>query len=128
MGLDIYFFELQKNTTTPVSELTEQPIDVGYFRKVNALLNWINTHVEPVQNCVDIDITRSHLQRLYDNLTQLTPKNCGEQFPTTEGFFFGSTEYDHSYWQGVHDVKVWVHDILETFDFDESRLVFHAWW
>jgi hypothetical protein len=51
-----------------------------------------------------------------------------ELLPTQAGFFYGSTIYDQRY---LDDLKLTVDQIdkiLETTDFDNQELAFHAWW
>lgn len=118
MGLDIYLYEAKKS---------EQK-KVGYFRKDNAFLHWVDTHVKEVENCVDITISKEQLKALQNTLLTLTKENCAENFPTQNGFFYGSTDYDEWYWDGVEELKQWVKETLQTFNFEENNLIFHAWW
>jgi len=89
----------------PASGL-ELNIPVGYWRKANAIHKWF------VDNCGDgID----NCQKMYVNYEKLSElkKICedvladrnkaSELLPTTEGFFFGSTEYDEDYFNDVRD-------------------------
>ncbi|AZS49752.1 hypothetical protein DM558_02675 [Entomomonas moraniae] len=108
MGLDISF------VACPRDQLSE----VGEFRKVNALLQWVNNNVMSVENCAYIPISKEVLEILQGTLNQLTTDNCQELFPTQEGFFYGSTEYDEHYWEDVADVKVWVDETLAHFEFE----------
>lgn len=123
MGLDIYFLGQAKNAPAD-----GQPARVGYFRKVNPLLNWVDKHVGLVRNQLPLEVTRGHLQALQNDLQHLTPDNCGTLFPTIDGFFYGYTDYGETYWQDVRAVTCWVRETLETFDFERNRLLFYAWW
>lgn len=67
-------------------------------------------------------VTEAHLRALQQDLQALTPENCQTRFPTTEGFFFGSTAYDEAYWADVEGVRRWLSEITETFDFDAESL------
>ena len=108
MGLDLFFFERAKNAPD------ESQYDrVGYFRKVNPLLKWVDKHVGLVRNEVLLEVTKAHLQALY---------------PTIDGFFYGYTDYGEHYWKDVRAVTHWVKETLETFDFELDRLMFYAWW
>lgn len=118
MGLDISL------VACPRDQLSE----VGEFRKVNALLQWVNNNVMTVENCAYIPITKEDLEKLQNILNQLTPLNCKTLFPTQEGFFYGSTEYDECYWDDVQDVKEWVDKTLVEFNFEGDILFFSAWW
>lgn len=123
MGLDIYFLGQAKNAPADC-----QPARVGYFRKVNPLLNWVDKHVGLVRNQLPLEMAKAHLQALQDDLQSLTPDNCGTVFPTIDGFFYGYTTYGETYWQDVRAVTCWVKETLETFDFEQDRLLFYAWW
>lgn len=124
MGLDIYMIKRPVNS----SNCCDDEAPVGYFRKVNSLLYWVHTHVAEVENCVELELNKRHLEMLLTDLTCLTKENCEERFPTACGFFFGSVEYDEYYWQDVEEVKSWVTETLNTFDFRNHRLCFLAWW
>ncbi|EBR3856260.1 hypothetical protein DNY36_27485, partial [Salmonella enterica subsp. diarizonae] len=76
----------------------------------------------------DVPLTRHDLEKLRGTLDRLTPENCNDLFPTTEGFFFGSQEYNDDYWSDVDSLKQFVQQQLASFDFDAHRLCFHAWW
>ncbi|EJP0618543.1 hypothetical protein NVB27_003760, partial [Salmonella enterica] len=45
MGLDVYFIKRPADTTR-----REQDEAVGYYRKFNALLNWIDANAGEVEN------------------------------------------------------------------------------
>lgn len=120
MGLDIFFFS-QKHGSTQLQE-------IGYFRKVNPLVAWFSQHVEPVENCANIEVQKEQLEFLLATLDKLDPINCFELFPTIDGFFFGSTDYDDDYWESVNEVKAFISKTLQDFDFSNAKLIFHAWW
>lgn len=101
---------------------------MGYFRKVNPLLKWVDKHVGLVRNQVLLEVTKAHLQALLSDLQSLTPDNCGAVYPTIEDFFYGYTDYGEHYWKDVRAVTLWVKETLETFDFERDRLMFYAWW
>lgn len=95
MGLDIYLYEAKKS----------EKKKVGYFRKDNVFLHWVDTQIKEVENCVDIPISEEQLHALQNTLSTLTKENCAENFPTQDGFFYGSTDYDELYWVGVEELK-----------------------
>lgn len=126
MGLDLYLYTQSK----PDSQLGEQlpRTEVAYFRKFNALLKWVDTYVKEVKNCEDVILDKHKLQKLLYTLKSLNPENCQELFPTTEGFFFGSTEYDEWYWKDVTALQAVVSKLLKRVDFSRMVVCFHAWW
>lgn len=121
MGLDISIYARLKNNT-------RGDIRIGYFRKVNALFNWVNHHVCPFGSNTMIELTESHLRLLKEHLQQLTPENCGELYPSVDGFFFGSTDYDDMYWEDVADVLSWTEETLSRPDLHEVIILFSASW
>lgn len=123
MGLDIYFFQRAKGRPD-----ADEYDKVGYFRKVNTLLNWVDKHVGKVRNQVLMEVTKEQLAALLNDLQSLTPDNCGAVFPTIDSFFYGYTDYGEAYWQDARAVTRWVKETLETFDFERNRLLFYAWW
>lgn len=137
MGLDIYFYANEKaevdKTRIPASppdteQGRDEDIEVGYFRKANALFKWVEDHAGAFENCEKVPITQAHLRALLRDLQALTPENCRTRFPTTEGFFFGSTDYDAGYWTDVEETKRWLETMIDAFDFDRESLHFMAWW
>ncbi|MHW63103.1 hypothetical protein D9G53_28530, partial [Escherichia coli] len=118
MGLDIFFLGRDRVCVTDAVVSVPETREVGYFRKVNPLIAWFEKHCGPLENAVERPVSRTELEALLSDLECLTPENCREFFPTTEGFFFGSQEYDQYYWKDVEDVKSWVRRTLDSFDFE----------
>lgn len=81
-------------------------VPVGYWRKANAVHNWIVTFcADGEDNCQKIYIPRKQAQELVDlcKMTIANPDKADEFLPTTSGFFFGSTEYDEWYLKDIQD-------------------------
>ena len=51
-----------------------------------------------------------------------------ELLPTTEGFFFGSTDYDQWYLADIESTIEQITKILETTDFDNEYVIYEASW
>lgn len=128
MGLDIYFYSKQKAVDSTVDCVANEHVEIGYFRKFNALFNWVESNIKSIENCTDVPISKEDLVKLEIMLNQLDTTNCAQLFPTQDGFFFGTTEYDEFYWEDVADLKVLVSQFLAEFDFEASQICFHAWW
>jgi len=126
VGLDLYIYTQSK----PGAKLGEQlpREEVAYFRKFNALLKWVDTHVKKVENLKDVILGKDDLQNLLNTLDALNEKNSHELFPTAQGFFFGSLEYDEWYWQDVGELKTIIQKLLEEVDFERMVVYFHVWW
>ena len=86
---------------------------VGQWRKANAIHAYF---VDNCQNgeddCRESYVDREKLVELLDLCKQVIADHskADELLPTSEGFFFGSTEYDEWYFQDLADTV----EILET--------------
>ena len=97
MGLDMYLYgaihKIDSETCTSKIELKE----VGYWRKQNAIHNWIVKNVqEEVDNCAMYSISEHDLKKLLlackRVLENPTVENAMKILPTVGGFFFGGTD------------------------------------
>lgn len=130
MGLDIDFYEVKRKP-------------VGYFRKVNFILTYFD--VEDEQNCEDIPISKEKFAEFVADLKcELTlykerkpkdnPDDDAELEPINpklrikEVSFGGSTVYNPDYWEDVKDVYAWAKEQLESFDWENSKIVLNCWW
>lgn len=79
---------------------------IGYWRKANAVHKWFVDNVQDgVDECQKVEVSVEQLTKLRE-LAQTAlnnPHRVGELLPTTEGFFFGGTEYDEWYRQGLEE-------------------------
>lgn len=120
MGLDIFFYKRDKDNQNHRTEL-------GYFRKVNFLVEYFN-----LENCVDHICTIEELDTLLSKCNTVLEKReesvSHETLPTTEGFFFGSTNYDDWYYKDTESVRDSIIKALNHWDEDKEELIFHAWW
>ena len=120
------------------------PEEVGYFRKVNFLMEFFNYE----GNCEYKEITKGEIEELVDRcreVAKITPykvevdteKRCYSDediekanalLPTQSGFFFGSTDYDEWYFNDVKEVLNWALGIRDTFDWENDVLLMYCWW
>ena len=140
MGLDIYFFDGKREK-------------VGYFRKVNFLLTYFDVDID--EDTEDVEISREQLATFVKDLedelnnrvkphtlAELEQGLVGHDYSFSEDivepvnprlrctyvFFGGSTEYGYWYWNDMVKVYYWAKETLETFDFDNSKLIMWPWW
>lgn len=105
--------------------------EIGYWRKDNHIHNWF---VKNVQNGVDecqlSEVSEAQLTDLL-NLCKAVIKNHSEAeelLPTTQGFFFGSDEYDEGYYASLsHTVEILEKALKET-DFEKEIIFYRASW
>ena len=74
--------------------------EIGYWRKANQIHKWFVDNVQNgVDDCGNYYVTHDQLTKL-KNLCQRVLDNPAlgkDLLPTTNGFFFGSTDYDQYY-------------------------------
>jgi hypothetical protein len=92
--------------------------EVGYWRKANAIHNWFVKNVQDGKDeCEEHAVSREQLTELRDTCQKVLDDNtlADTLLPSGAGFFFGSTDYDEWYLQGVeHTVQV-CNAVLEQF-------------
>ena len=93
-------------TETPIVVETEREVEAGYWRKVNQVHNWFVENVQSGEDdCGTYEVGREQLANLKSRCERVLadPTRAEELLPTTEGFFFGGTEYDDYYQEGLRD-------------------------
>mgnify|MGYP003350198378 CR=1 FL=1 len=79
-------------------------IDVGYWRKANAVHDWfVRECQEGEDDCRASYVSRDKLMALRRVCEEVLadPETAKEELPTTSGFFFGSTDYDEWYFEDL---------------------------
>lgn len=130
MGLDIEFFKVREES-------------VGYFRKVNFILTYFE--VEDEHDCEDIPVSKEKFAEFVSDLkcelmlyyTRKIKDNPGEdaelepinpKLRTKVVSFGGRTAYYQEYWEYVKEVYSWAKEQLESFDWDNYKMVLNCWW
>lgn len=75
-------------------------VEAIYWRKSNHIHKWFVDNIqEGKDNCGSYYVSRDQLKQLRDLLMQVQEDHslAEDLLPTQSGFFFGSTEYDESY-------------------------------
>lgn len=128
-------------TNLTVSRTTDYR--VGYWRKANAIHNWFlencaarDKWTDPIDDCRPIEVPVEKLEELLSDCKKvLEAKSLAKELlPTTDGFFFGSTEYDEYYFDDIEDtieiivpvIKFMKH-MLEIKDYTWS-IIYQASW
>lgn len=81
-------------------------VTVGYWRKANAIHNWfVQNLANGVDECQDIYVERDQLEELRDIANEVLThiSDAPQLLPTASGFFFGGTEYDEWYVEGLKE-------------------------
>ena len=108
--------EYPKDITEFIPNLTDLTISrqtnykVGYWRKANHIHNWFmqncalrDEYDNPIDDCRPIEITVDKLEKLLDDCKKVLADHSLTEtlLPTTDGFFFGSTEYEEYYFSEI---------------------------
>lgn len=101
-------------------------VEAMYWRKANAIHRWFVENVQGGEdNCERYYVSREQLMTLRnicENLcrekeavSEVANGTAEDVLPTTDGFFFGSTEYDEWYWNDIENTITGIDKALETF-------------
>lgn len=123
MGLDMYLkgkryvWDKESEESKALQELSNTfgkgkrikniEIELGYWRKANAIHQWFVDNVQGGKDdCDEYFVSFSDLVKLKDVCKSVLDN--GEEFalgalPPASGFFFGNAEVDEYYWQYVKD-------------------------
>ena len=101
-----------------------------YWRKANAIHKWFVENIQGGEdNCRRYYVEREQLTELRDLCAKLyTQREMAEEtLPTADGFFFGSTEYDEWYWNGIEETVQGLDKALQAFD-DKWHFYYRSSW
>ena len=113
---------------TPIEE--RPMISIGYWRKANQVFSWIDKNVGHIENCEPVRFSANDLKNLKQTCQKILDNHdlASKLMPTKEGFFFGSKEYDESYFGQLQDTVYICNRALEETDFYNQDVWFRAWW
>lgn len=128
MGLDMYLTARRsvygKNPPVTLPDYVPEGlridsinVDAAYWRKANAIHNWFVEHVQNgVDDCTEFRVDRQELVTLRDLAQQVLadPTKAGELLPTKGGFFFGPTDYDDWYLDGLRETVEQLDKVLNA--------------
>ena len=129
-------------------------VRMAYWRKANQIRGWFDRHIPGgAANCKYREVSKELLEKLLktclavkenSRLVKGTPpagspsSSCPRiiedptiaegMLPTTEGFFFGSQDYDEYYLDDILSTISQLKEILKEFDFSTRKLAYHEWW
>ena len=133
--------EYPKDITEFIPNLTDLRIsrqtnyEVGYWRKANQIHNWFmqncarrDEYDNPIDDCRPIEITVDKLEELLDTCKKVLADHslAGSLLPTTDGFFFGSTEYDDYYFGEIEQTVEIIEPVL-NFAKHKLEIKDYAW-
>lgn len=80
--------------------------EVGYWRKENHIHNWFVENVQDGNDdCGEYSLSLENLKDLLNVCNKVLEDNslAEKLLPRTQGFFFGSTEYNEYYYDSIKD-------------------------
>lgn len=131
MGLDMYLYARKKGENC--ADEDEDNYEVAYWRKANQIRNWFINHIPYFSyedNLGEYDISKELLIQLYCDVKTVLKnhKLADKLFPTSSGFFFGSTEYDEYYFKTLRYTKKILEEIFNDINFDREQIYYTEWW
>jgi len=117
----------------PHSNFGTLSLEVMYWRKVNAVHDWF---VREVQNgeddCKTYHVSKEKLAELVDTCKRVVDKQdptvAADLLPSASGFFFGSTDYDEYYYEGLLWTIEGIERILTNPAFDGMDFYYQSSW
>jgi hypothetical protein len=104
--------------------------EVAYWRKANAIHLWfVEATQEGVDECGWSFVNKGDLESLMRVIMRI--KNGADPkklLPTRSGFFFGETSYGASYMHDIHETYTQITEVMETTDWKNQVLIYHASW
>ena len=117
MGLDMYIYDENEN-------------QFAYWRKFNALHKWFVNHVQDgIDECQKSRfLTKDDVESIIYILKEIkkNPETASEMMPTSDGFFFGGTNYDTWFMQDVEESIPVFERLLERVD--RENFYYHSSW
>lgn len=92
---------------------------VAYWRKQNAIHKWFVDKVQSGNDdCGYYYVSTEDLKELLDLCKEVkeNPAKASELLPTTSGFFFGGTDYDEWYFEGINYTIKTIEELLKQED------------
>jgi hypothetical protein len=90
--------------------------EAGYWRKQNQIHKWFVENVqEGIDNCGEYYVSKDDLETLLDLCQKVKADNslADSLLPSASGFFFGGTEYDEWYFNGIDNTIEILKEVLE---------------
>lgn len=132
MGLDMYLFRRSKEPVYDEDGRQELGERVMYWRKANQIRAWLvnSAGYDEGANCEPYVLDEDDLACLRDDCRFVLDNHpyAVDVLPTSCGFFFGSEDYDETYFEQIEDTYNILDELLATTNFDEQEIVYYEWW
>lgn len=133
---EVYKANATSSRKDTVWTIETKTYDIMYWRKANAIHKWfVDECGEGVDECQDIEVPWEKLWELETKcLRALADKeHAADELPTTDGFFFGGTDYDDWYFDDVKATADFIMSMRNAVGKDPSikedyELIYKASW
>jgi hypothetical protein len=110
--------------------------EVMYWRKANHIHKWFIDRYEVIDNCEEIHLSIDDLVMLLRDCEKViaNPEQAREILPTSDGFFFGGTDYDEYYFYETKRTAIELRELIDEYyessseGFNSSGFYYHASW
>jgi hypothetical protein len=113
-------------------------VTVAYWRKANAIHDWFVNNVQNGEdNCAEYKVTRKQLEDLHEVClkvlgswedTDMREEIAMSYLPTTNGFFFGSTEIDEWYKNSIEYTRDKIRALLGNTKLADATFYYSSSW
>lgn len=105
-------------------------VEIAYWRKQNAIHKWFVENVQDGNDdCGTYYVGTEHLEKLLSEIKKaIITKDPSSVLPTQGGFFFGGTEYDEWYREGLTYTEKAIEAFLKFKGKDDYELYYHSSW
>lgn len=111
--------------------VTEVRLGLCYWRKENAIHQWfVENCAEGKDDCRPVHVEREQLEALKQTCLDVLADNskAEELLPTQSGFFFGGTDYDEWYFEGLKSTATELEAILNNETLKGFSFEYEASW
>lgn len=117
----------------PHSNFGTLSLEVMYWRKVNAVHDWFVREVQGGEdNCKTYHVSKEKLAELVDLCKRVVDKQdptlSADLLPSASGFFFGGTDYDEYYYEGLLWTIEGIERILNNLAYDGMDFYYQSSW
>ena len=123
MGLDMWLTKRKKPTTKD---------NLMYWCQANQIRGWFRDNVDGFNDNGTVVVPKEKLEELLNVCEEVlavrTEENSKWLLPTTDGFIFGSTDYDEDYYDDVERTAEMLRNLIKDFDFDNYEVVYDEWY
>lgn len=119
-----------KAILSPEFPSADVAITVAYWRKANAIHGWfIKNCAQGKDECQDIYVSREALETLQKTCQEvlMDKTKAQELLPVTQGFFFGSYDYDEWYYGYVAETEQRIGVLLKSVGADWHFIYRSSW-